>query len=1353
MRAHTSTTRGRRRRNGWGYTLSAIQARRDNYPNDLTLRSKADYIFQYIRLQFDDFINRRLQDRANNPYYLGDPTFYVSLKWNELYPKLNEQFGTTFGYESGELRADVKRHVFQKLRDYLESVYDSTKDLLLKNVFSYPTFEFKIGNRRNMIRLENLSNIDSVIEPQTISDANIMGNFNHNVASLGSDIDVVEYGQIYLDQINLADSFGIILPFKRDEHDNPSDDINRNRIRTLTFKSRKYGAFWPFVLIDEFRYFKEWLRIAQISTHPDEDYIKQHCAIYCIEQMPMEQSHKELFKQAIFEHTTEFIEGKKMKAKVELALFQDLFESLNLPYNLIININTKANVPVKYSRHVSRRSTARFRPNYPNIFVYVDECHYMYDFELPFGKEFVEHFKQIRTYLLTHHDENISEKDFYLIKNFGTNKETKDAKPIWLRDLIIILKNNNCFIPMSEVTHNNLMELPITGLEERTLSNKCNDENELYSYNDPGWNCKYNKVCYFDFEALPDTDKHIPFMCCLMKADYNPGEFPNICYNGLLNISADVTKPPDIMTDNYAYVFDGYNCVSDMLNFLLGLKPRTWDDLHAHLSDDNEDKYYTILCYAHNLMYDCRFLRGHWIQSYIEKQGRCLCQIHTNVQHHVKIIFKDFLSMTNCALKVLPSWFPRIFEGIRLKKEDYIYEMISLFVYKSVNNEYQFDKVMDFYRFEILLRTKGVSDERIQSFIEHYHKTCLREDWYDINLFNFYEYTKFYCIQDVKVLKVAHQMYRHDIHNSILDFDLDHFLTASSIAKKWVERDIYKVIKYVYKIRGSLQEFILNFCHGGRCMTARNRKWHIQEEILNIDAVSLYPSAMSKAYIPIGKPTVIPDSMLHKNNIFDRVKEHPLLENLFDEGQLNYKPFKSIAHFMVEIEIISINQMRDFPCIVRKTKNGKENSNTLGIVFVDNIGLQDLVNYHDITYRVIRGIWWQQYNCTTLKDGVKKYYCRRSYLIRDKIKELFELRKEMKRNKNPQEKIIKLLLNSGYGAMMQKPIKTDIRISNKTELQHMLYEEISSIKFYEQILDEHSQPTEYYISWHKADTSQHYNVAFLAALILSISKSIMNRLMYYLEDNHVPVYYTDTDSIHVNKQKWLEFTKEQWVGSNLGQFHNDYDGYEIGIYDEQHNSDNPYDLYAVEGYYLAKKIYCERVKSIKYPEREGIFFRMKGIPETTVKMFASQRNCSIMELYNLLYEDHGLTFNISQDKKIFRFGSHFIFNLEDFKRTIKCRYPKGNPEMLTIHLKPEPYEEEVCDVILRDVNDVVSNFLDINPTPTILAPHEEPVLDEYLIPNYTDQERASHRSRFYVDPIEEGFNLDDLSDEDLTSYF
>ena len=83
------------------------------------------------------------------------------------------------------------------------------------------------------------------------------------------------------------------------------------------------------------------------------------------------------------------------------------------------------------------------------------------------------------------------------------------------------------------------------------------------------------------------------------------------------------------------------------------------------------------------------------------------------------------------------------------------------------------------------------------------------------------------------------------------------------------------------------------------------------------------------------------------------------------------------------------------------------------IAVIDNITLEDWVRYQKLDCEVIRGYKW----C-----GEK------SFLIREVIQKLHLLRCEYKKTHNPLQLVIKLIMNSAYGKMIQKPITTEKNI-------------------------------------------------------------------------------------------------------------------------------------------------------------------------------------------------------------------------------------------------------------------------------------------------------------------------------------
>ena len=288
-----------------------------------------------------------------------------------------------------------------------------------------------------------------------------------------------------------------------------------------------------------------------------------------------------------------------------------------------------------------------------------------------------------------------------------------------------------------------------------------------------------------------------------------------------------------------------------------------------------------------------------------------------------------------------------------------------------------------------------------QQFEENLKKLGIKQG----NEFDMVEYVKFYCQQDVRILKQGFQKFRKMCWES-LKIDVNNVLTAPSLANQYFTREIYEKVPDYYLYGGIVRSFIQKAVYGGRCMTRLNKRWSVNEELADFDAVSLYPSAMKRLYCVKGKPEVLKPEELSTEYLIN----HTCSE---DEQPSEEKP---ISTYVVEIKITAINKHLAFPCVVYKDKetNTNRNDDTTEAIgrtaVVDSITLEDWIKYNGLECQIIRGYKW----C-----GEK------SFLIRDVIQNLHLLRCEYKKTHNPLQLVIKLIMNSAYGKMIQKPITTD----------------------------------------------------------------------------------------------------------------------------------------------------------------------------------------------------------------------------------------------------------------------------------------------------------------------------------------
>ncbi len=564
---------------------------------------------------------------------------------------------------------------------------------------------------------------------------------------------------------------------------------------------------------------------------------------------------------------------------------------------------------------------------------------------------------------------------------------------------------------------------------------------------------KRQHICYFDFECSTDGTKHLPYCVC------------------------NIRSITDANGDTHWIRSSWYSshCATDFLDSL----------------DTN------TLCYAHNLSYDINFLIHHMTYIHdgaIIKSGRVMQM--TAVYKQKTLMFKDTYSIISTKLSRFPSMF-HLDSGV---KEAFPYTY-----YDSTRIGKRYGSVSD------ALQHFRTDTER-DTFISNIEKLGMRTgDEFDMK-----KYCVFYCNQDVNILYQGFEWFR----SSLIDaFGLDtyDFISISSIANRYMEQHCYWKNGNLYDISNTPREFISRCIIGGRCMIADNEKQKSNDELVDFDAVSLYPSAMNRLYCLEGMPKVIPDEMLTSTY---------LMNHLFTDQQTEPTTERYISAFFVEIDITSIGIHRHFPLIVSNDEEHERSSNVCCTMYVDHIQLEDLVRYQRCECRVIRGYYY---------DG------RRDTTIQNVISDLFEMRLKYKRDGNPLQEIIKLLLNSIYGKTILKPITDTVRFIPKTDTIDYFDRRYNHVKEIEDTMDRFCKVTE------TKSITRHFTFTTLGVNILSMSKRIMNEVMCLAEDLGMKVYYQDTDSMHIKKDDLERLSVEygkmygrELIGKCMGQFHSDF---------------------------------------------------------------------------------------------------------------------------------------------------------------------------------------------------------------------
>lgn len=863
-----------------------------------------------------------------------------------------------------------------------------------------------------------------------------------------------------------------------------------------------------------------------------------------------------------------------------------------------------------YTRYVSKKQLEQFGNMYNikfNVIKYIQEKNKWDDITHGKNKYFgsdKQDAKKINLVLINKHyvlNENVEGVSTFYINNYDDIEEKCKDKPSNERFKISRVKNGmyrQDKTKYHEIKSYDLIQFMTSDHNTWTFDDLCHLKNNLYEFNtneikDLNNFCdkdfkvvekleskkednKISKIYFADTETDTSGINHVAFCIAYAEQDVLDSNF-------------------NIIRENKDIKFEfGKNCLD---NFL--------DKIEDH-----------ALVYFHNLAYDIRQFNKFDITNQHVKGNKTM---DAQIKYKGKTIhFKDSLSVVSMKLADFPTSF-NLDCGIK-----------EMFPYKYYT----------FKNFE-LLNCKGVISEAGKQELKHnWNQQQFEDNLKKLNIingneFDMVEYVKFYCCQDVRILKQGFQKFRKMCWES-LKIDVNKTLTAPSLANQYFTREIYEKVPDYYLYGGIVRSFIQKAVYGGRCMTRLNKRWSVNEELADFDAVSLYPSAMKRLYCVKGKCEVLQDEELDMNYLLT----HTCSE---DEQPSKEKP---ISTYVVEIQITKINKHLAFPCVVYKDKQTNTNRNddsefAIGkTAVVDSITLEDWVKYNGLECKIIRGYKW---------TGEK------SFLIRDVIQNLHLLRCEYKKEKNPLQLVIKLIMNSAYGKCIQKPITTNLvfkkyqskKFDKKTKkyiddypLNKFLIKNSSKVIKYTQV------NKNLYAIKVGQQIDDFYTNTLLGVQILSMSKRIMNEVMCTAEDLGIQIYYQDTDSMHIQKNKINDLANEykkrfnrELIGKNLGQFHNDFDEVTDG--------------YAYKSVFVGKKMYVDLLQNDK--GETGIHYRMKGVNLDCVKLYAEEHNLTVFDVYNKLFNGETLTFDLLKAKPCFKMNDNqTVTNQLEFKRSIKA---------------------------------------------------------------------------------------------------
>ena len=593
---------------------------------------------------------------------------------------------------------------------------------------------------------------------------------------------------------------------------------------------------------------------------------------------------------------------------------------------------------------------------------------------------------------------------------------------------------------------------------------------------------------------------------------------------------------------------------------------------------------------AHNCTYDARFIIQYLSKLDIISKGERMYS-YKGKFYNLNIALKDSFHLIACPLRNFSKMF----------KLDSMKEVMPYSVYNEEtisNGHVSVDKAL----------SSIDESDRIQ-FLDNLTKWDLytNEEKTEYNLI---EYSRKYCEIDCVVLKQGYITFREWMLECT-GLDIDTILTLPSVGHRY----LIKMGCYddVYTLSGTPQRFIQKCVVGGRVMCANNEKQMHEGRIQDFDAVSLYPSAMTRmdGFLR-GAPKIIQPEQ--------------------------WESIKSNADgYFVEVVVTSVGIRRAFPLLSKKLDSGVRNftNDLIGEhVFIDKITLEDSERFQGMTFQFVRGYYFD--------EGFNPQ-------IRETMSFLFNERKIKKSQKNPIEVVYKLLMNASYGKSLIKPTTTEHRIFDKEqEFNVYLSRNYQWVRSYVRLAGGKIRLESI------APVNRHFNIPHVGASVLSWSKRIMNEVMTLAEDLGQTIMYQDTDSMHIYEQSipileqafYNKYGREL-IGKDMGQFHSDFD------------FPGCTDVHAIKSIFLGKKCYIDVLNGTdKNGDVQTSYHkRMKGVSPDSIE-YTTKTNSfpTHYELYQEMYKGTPIKFDLTcgGDKVNFKYNKRLeIHTLKQFSRELK----------------------------------------------------------------------------------------------------
>lgn len=760
----------------------------------------------------------------------------------------------------------------------------------------------------------------------------------------------------------------------------------------------------------------------------------------------------------------------------------------------------------------------------------------------------------------------------------------------------------------------------------------------------------------FDFETTTDGDNHVAYLCACSyyvcgEGDGSEGvdgqrEGLPFSYRRMKKISEEL--PKDYGAVKKHQVFYGPNCAGEMMDFIL-------EKIYCFVD---------VLLVAHNLRYDLNQLvrcsRVRIQEGIFKSTGSCNCA--TILVSHSSHAAKKYQDVEMQLLDSL-----QLASGMKLKdlgetyrldvaKEIFPYGFYSQAGYFAKESNY-FPLTCERVPFATMVEHFGspVSEEMKDAFREALGRSTLPFTWHpEDGTVNPVLYAAYYCSVDCEVLLEAFTMHRQALASIRLigeggeegdTCELDCF---SCVSLPQFATEVLRAsgcLDGVYQLSGLLRSYTQQAVFGGKVGSEGNLPLAVmveeEDSIADFDACSLYPTAMWTISELGGFPTGVPK----------RWKDGM---NLRDPG---------LTYYVVTVEVVKGPAVPlNFPILPKDTATGgRHYTNDWrpgDLLTANRVTLLDAMEHQGMEFKVLCGVYWNEGGNGRIGMLMEYFYTARV--------------KAKQEGKQALQLLLKLLMNSMYGRMIMRPNTVqDVFLHSAEEINNFIQKYPMSTVEVNYLCSEPGNERAVIKQAKSAYT--HWSMPHLGALILSVSKFLMHRVMVLAETMGIRIYYQDTDSMHISARDlnrlgesfWKKYGKPliavskdvlkerqlfPWevAEERMGLFHSDFEGKKG--YTEPHS---------VTLVVCGKKIYADVLEMESLDGSGEVLradhFRMKGISREAVEDAAGRMGVSVMEMYLLICCGESVHMNLLAGGKVsFEFGKNFVVaSRKEFFRTIR----------------------------------------------------------------------------------------------------